>query len=121
MNLGEGKKIVGFNIDGFGKMYLAVQQPVAVSGEETLLDDAGGTEIVVMEVEAGSPLEATMDRYVDRDLRQILMKQSEARMQETEEEPMSAEDIGATVGDLISQEVPKAEKGGLFSRFFGLG
>ena len=121
MNLGEGKKIVGFNIDGFGKMYLAVQQPVAVSGEETLLDDAGGTEIVVMEVEAGSPLEATMDRYVDRDLRQILMKQSEARMQETEEESMSAEDIGATVGDLISQQVPKAEKGGLFSRFFGLG
>ncbi len=108
-NLGEGKKIVGFNIDGFGKMYLAVQQPVAVSGEETLSDDAGGTEIVVMEVEAGSPLEATMDRYVDLDLRQILKNQSEARMQE------------AMVGELADQEVPKAEKGGLFSRFFGLG
>jgi len=108
-NLGEGKKIVGFNIDGFGKMYLAVQQPVAVSEEEVMRDDAGGTEIVVMEVEAGSPLEATMDRYVDRDLRQILMKQSEARMQE------------AMVGELADQEVPKAEKGGLFSRFFGLG
>jgi len=80
-----------------------------VSGEETLSDDAGGTEIVVMEVEAGSPLEATMDRYVDLDLRQILKNQSEARMQE------------AMVGELADQEVPKAEKGGLFSRFFGLG
>jgi hypothetical protein len=84
-------------------------------------EETGGTELVVMEVEAGSPLEATMDRYVDRDLRQILMKQSEARMQETEEERMSPEDMGATVGELAGQEVPKAEKGGLFSRFFGLG
>jgi hypothetical protein len=34
---------------------------------------------------------------------------------------MSPEDMGATVGELAGQEVPKAEKGGLFSRFFGLG
>jgi hypothetical protein len=121
MNLGEGKKIVGFNIDGFGKMYLAVQQPVAMSGEEALLDDAGGTEIVVIEVEAGSPLEATMDRYVDFDLRQILKNQSEARMQETEEERMSAEDIGSMVGELADQDTTEYKKGGLFSRFFGLG
>jgi len=121
MNLGEGKKIVGFNIDGLGKMYLAVQQPVAVSGEETLSDDAGGTEIVVMEVEAGSPLEATMDRYVDLDLRQILKNQSEARMQETEPERMSAGEMGATVGELFDQDTTEYKKGGLFSRFFGLG
>ena len=120
-NLGEGKKIVGFNIDGFGKMYLVVQQEVAQGGEINFDEETGGTELVVMEVEAGSPLEATMDRYVDRDLRQILMKQSEARMQETEEERMSPEDMGATVGAMTGQEVPKAEKGGLFSRFFGLG
>lgn len=121
MNLGEGKKIVGFNIDGLGKMYLAVQQPVAVSGEETLSDDAGGTELVVMEVEAGSPLEATMDRYVDLDLRQILKNQSEARMQETEPERMSAGEMGATVGELADQDTTEYKKGGLFSRFFGLG
>jgi hypothetical protein len=121
MNLGEGKKIVGFNIDGFGKMYLVVQQEVAQSGEVDFDEETGGTKLVVMEVEAGSPLEATMDRYVDFDLRQILMKQSEARMQETEVEPMSAEDMGAMAGELADQEVPKAEKGGLFSRFFGLG
>jgi hypothetical protein len=121
MNLGEGKKIVGFNIDGLGKMYLVVQQEVAQDTEVKLDGESGGTELVVMEVEAGSPLEATMDRYVDFDLRQMLMKQSEARMQETEEERMNPEDIGAMVGEMAGQEVPKAEKGGLFSRFFGLG
>ena len=120
-NLGEGKKIVGFTIDGFGKMYLAVQQPIAMFGKEALLSDAGGTEIVVMEVEAGSPLEATMDRYVDFDLRQMLKAQSEARMQETEEERMSAEDIGSIVGEMADQDTTEYKKGGLFSRFFGLG
>lgn len=121
MNLGEGKKIVGFNIDGFGKMYLVVQQEVAQSGEVNMDEDSGGTELVVMEVEAGSPLESTMDRYVDLDLRQILKAQSEARMQETEEERMSAEDIGSMVGELADQDTTEYKKGGLFSRFFGLG
>jgi len=120
-NLGELKKIVGFNIDGLGKMYLVVQQEVAQDTEMKLDGESGGTELVVMEVEAGSPLQATMDRYVDFDLRQILMKQSEARMQETEEERMSPEDIGAMVGKLSDQDTTEYKKGGLFSRFFGLG
>lgn len=121
MNLGEGKKIVGFNIDGFGKMYLVVQQEVPQSTEVKMEGETEGTELVVMEVEAGSPLEATMDRYVDFDLRQILKNQSEARMQETEEERMSAGEMGATVGELADQDTTEYKKGGLFSRFFGLG
>lgn len=119
-SLGEGKKIIGFNVDGYGKMYLSVQQPIAPSGEEGLLDGESGTEIVVVEVKAGSPLEATMSRYVDFDLWQALKSQSEARMQEIEE-PKRGEKPGATVGKVISEQAPKAEKGGLFSRFFGLG
>jgi len=51
----------------------------------------------------------------------MLKNQSEARMQETEEERMSAEDIGSMVGELANQDTTEYKKGGLFSRFFGLG
>jgi hypothetical protein len=119
LSLGEGKKIVGFNVDGFGNMYVVVRQPAQASGDpNAVLDEEAGMEMVTMKVEAGSPLQKTLKRYIDDDIVSALMNLSKSRVQEVSQEDASRErreQAGAIAGRAAS-----AEKGGLFSRFFGL-
>ncbi len=119
LSLGEGKKIVGFNVDGFGNMYVVVRQPAQASGDpNAVLDEEAGMEMVTMKVEAGSPLQKTLKRYIDDDIVSALMNLSKSRVQEVSQEDASrerGEQAGAIAGRAAS-----AEKGGLFSRFFGL-
>jgi hypothetical protein len=119
LSLGEGKKIVGFNVDGFGNMYVVVRQPAQASGDpNAVLDEESGMEMVTMKVEAGSPLQKTLKRYIDDDIVSALMNLSKSRVQEVSQEDASrerGEQAGAIAGRAAS-----AEKGGLFSRFFGL-
>jgi hypothetical protein len=110
LSLGEGKKIVGFNVDAFSNMYIVVRQPAQASGDpNAVLDEEAGMELVTMKVEAGSPLQKTLRRYIDDDIVSALMNLSKSRIQEVKQEDASRERGAAS-----------AEKGGLFSRFFGL-
>jgi len=119
LSLGEGKKIVGFNVDGFGNMYIVVSQPAQASGDpNAVLNEETGMEMVTMKVEAGSPLQKTLKRYIDDDIVSALMNLSKSRTQERTQQDIDrerGEQAGATAGRAAS-----AEKGGLFSRFFGL-
>ena len=110
LSLGEDKKIVGFNVDAFSNMYIVVRQPAQASGDpNAVLDEETGMELVTMKVEAGSPLQKTLRRYIDDDIVSALMNLSKSRIQEVSQEDASRESGAAS-----------AEKGGLFSRFFGL-
>ena len=107
LSLGEDKKVMGFNVDAFGNLYVVVKQPVQASDDPNkTLDEEPGMELVTMKVEVDSMLDRTLKRYIDRDIRQALMEMAKRRVQATptEEEPQAA----------------SAEKGGIFSRFFGL-
>lgn len=107
LSLGEDKKVVGFNVDAFGGVYVVVSQPVPTSDDPNkTLDGDAGMELVTMKVDDDSMLDRTLKRYIDKDIRQALMEMAKRRVQAapTEEEPQAA----------------SAEKGGIFSRFFGL-
>lgn len=119
LSLGEGKKIVGFNVDGFGNMYIVVRQPAQTSGDpNAVLDKETGMETVTMKVEAGSTLERTINRNIDPDIQQALMELARSRTQERTRQDVSRE-RGEQAG-AIAAAAASAEKGGLFSRFFGL-
>ena len=119
LSLGEGKKIVGFNVDGFGNMYIVVRQPAQASGDpNAVLDEETGMEMVTMKVEAGSTLERTLNRNIDPDIQQALMELARSRTQERTQQDISRE-RGEQAGAIAAEEA-SAEKGGLFSRFFGL-
>lgn len=119
LSLGEGKKIVGFNVDAFSNMYIVVRQPAQASGDpNAVLDEETGMEMVTMKVEAGSPLQKTLKRYIDDDIVSALMNLSKSRTQERTQQDISSE-RGKQAG-AIAGRAASAEKGGLFSRFFGL-
>lgn len=75
---GDGRNIVGFNVDAFGNLYVALEGPgeVVVSGDSAQIasSEDPGMEVNVIKVEPGSPLARTMEiQGLDREMMAFLM------------------------------------------------